>query len=758
MSNSVRSSVRTSDPYLEREKEKYTHPLPSREWILRILEVKAIPITQEALEEILEITDAERVIFHHRIKAMVRDGQVYINRRRMICVAEKLDLVKCRVEAHKDGFGFAVPLEEKAGRDYLLSEKTMRALMHGDIVMIHPGSFDRRGRREGRVVEILQRKHQEVVARLHVTDGVTIAIPEDKRLNQTILLPGTEVEKFLTGQVAVIVIDHYPDRVTPATGHIKEILGCYTDSGMEIEIAVRKHHLAHKFSQTALDEAAALVPTISAVEVQHRRDLRELPLLTIDGETAKDFDDAVCAVSKPDGSYQLIVAIADVSHYVQAGSTLDQEAYERGNSVYFPRRVLPMLPEALSNGLCSLVPQADRLCMVCDMTIDASGIVRHYEFYPGIMHSRARLTYTEVWNILQARVSHPCQKELMTLYTLYQHLRQQRKERGAIEFEGLQTQMIFDENNKIKKIIPEARNDAYRLIEECMLAANVSAAKFLLRHKHQALFRVHEGPTMEKLQILKQQLSLLGLSLKNYEDPKPTDYARLLGQLEERADKSLVETMLLRSLQQAVYQPENVGHFGLAYEAYTHFTSPIRRYPDLCVHRAIKGILKQQFYHPKSWSEIGLHCSGTERRAEEASREVEKWLKTYYMKDKLGEIFEGTISGLSSFGVFVMLKEIYIEGMIHISDLGQDYFHYVPEQLSAIGERTKVRFTVGDGVIVKVAQIDLDTCKIDLVLVSGGKKDKNSKDRAEPDRPSRLKKKSKSKSIKPNKGIKRATA
>ncbi|MCV2503443.1 MAG: ribonuclease R [Neisseriaceae bacterium] len=745
MSASNTQSLRLSDPNLSREKQKYEHPIPSREWILQILDDQQVPISYDDLVNLLDITPEEDTAFHNRIKAMVRDGQLYINRRNMICVADKIELVKCCVQGHKDGYGFAIPLDDIGKADFFLSEKQMRPLMHGDIVSVRGTSYDKRGRREGRVVEILERKNKELVVRLYVEGGVVIAVPEDKRINQKILLPNENVLEIVSGEVAVIEIDNYPNGITLATGHIKEILGNYADPGMEIEIAVRKYDLPYVFSEETLQEVANIPSSVTEEQIENRKDIRHIPLVTIDGETARDFDDAVYA-EKSNQGYRLIVAIADVSYYVRPNSAIDKDAYERGTSVYFPRRVIPMLPEELSNGICSLVPNEDRLCMVCDMQINSSGMIQRYEFYPAVMSSHARLTYTEVWNNLSMGGNYPFKRESETLYELYHILEKRRTKRGAIEFDSLQTQMIFDENNKIKEIVPEVRNDAHKIIEECMLAANVSAADFILKNQEQCLFRVHEGPTEEKLQILKEQLSLLGLSLSNYDDPNPMDYAQLIGQLNDREDKELVETMLLRSMQQAVYQPDNVGHFGLAYDAYLHFTSPIRRYPDLCAHRVIKGILDKVPYRPKSWSEIGSHCSYTERRAEDASRDVEKWLKTYYMRDKIGEIFEGTINGLTNFGVFVMLKDVYVEGMIHISDLGQDYFNYIPEQLAIVGERIKIRFTMGDNVIVKVAQADLDTCRIDLVLVSGGRKDKT-----EESSPNNINKKNKNKKTSRNK-------
>lgn len=723
------SDLRTRDPYLDREKQRYEKPLPSREWITEILEEEGIPLKIESLAEKLSITQEEYGFFERRIKAMVRDGQVLINRRGAVCKADKLALVKCRVEAHKDGFGFAVPLTANKQGDFVLYERQMRGVMHGDIVMVRPGGIDRRGRREGQVLEILERANTHIVGRFYLERGVAVLVPEDKRLTQTILLEPESVDmlKPQSGQVIQATIESYPIDQHPAVAKITDVLGNYADSGMEIEIAVRKHHLPHQFSDACLKAASKIPSSVLKKDSKGRIDLRNLPLVTIDGETARDFDDAVYA-EKQGRNYRLIVAIADVSHYVQPDDSIDKDAYERSTSVYFPRRVIPMLPENLSNGICSLNPEVDRLCMVCDMQISYMGNIKEYKFYPALMRSHARLTYNQVWQWLESGAQNPFKKEIDTLYKLFNILQKKRKQRGAVEFESTETQMLFDDNGKIESIIPVIRNDAHKLIEECMLAANVCAADFLLKNKHQTLFRNHLGPTPEKLATLREQLNLLGLSLGGGDKPSPKDYARLAEQFTERPDQELLQVMLLRSMQQAVYEHSNEGHFGLAYQHYAHFTSPIRRYPDLTVHRAIKAVLQNQTYQPaKSWAEMGAHSSYNERRADEASRDVENWLKTYYMQDQIGETFEGKISGITNFGIFVTLDNIHIEGLVHISDLGEDYFNYRPEIMAIEGERSGIRFSMGDRITVKVARADLDTSKIDLVLISGGTKARKGK-------------------------------
>ena len=737
MNKNIKSlNLREKDPFLKREKQRYEHPLPSREWIIELLEQKGVPSKIEVLARELSITEEEYEFFERRLKAMARDGQVLINRRGAVCAADKLDLVKCRVEAHKDGFGFAVPLTPTKDGDFVLYERQMRGIMHGDIVTVRPAGIDRKGRREGTVLDIVERAQSKVVGRFYMDRGVAILEAEDKRLNQSIVLEPDSVAHFKpeSGQVIVGEIETYPEQNRPAVAKIIEVLGDYADSGMEIEIAVRKHHLPHQFSEACAKAAKKIPDHVRKSDLKGRVDLRDLPLVTIDGETARDFDDAVFA-EKIGRNYRLVVAIADVSHYVRPDDAIDTDAQERSTSVYFPRRVIPMLPENLSNGICSLNPDVERLCMVCDMVITYAGNIKEYRFYPAVMRSHARLTYNQVWDWISDDLDHPHKAQIDTLYKLFKILQKKRFERGAVEFESVETQMLFDDNGKIEKIVPVVRNDAHKLIEECMLAANVCAAEFLIKNKHTTLFRNHLGPTPEKLATLREQLGLLGLQLGGGDNPTPKDYAALAEQFKGRPDAELLQVMMLRSMQQAVYEPHCDGHFGLAYEAYAHFTSPIRRYPDLTVHRAIKAVLNQQTYTPnKSWQALGVHTSFCERRADDASRDVENWLKTYYMRDKVGEIFEGKISGMTNFGLFVTLDGIHIDGLVHISDLGEDYFNFRPEIMAIEGERNGIRFNMGDKVSVRVARADLDTSKIDLTLISGGSsgKKRRTKNTAQP--------------------------
>jgi ribonuclease R len=711
-----RVSLRRSDPHLARERARYENPLPSREWILTVLEREGVPVPQQRLETLLDIAPAEQEAFERRVNAMERAGQIMRNRRGAICLAAKLDLIRGRVHGHADGYGFLIP--DDGSPDLFLNPSEMSRVLHGDRALVRESGVDRRGRREGSIVEVLERAQRRVVGRLHEEHGIALLVPEDKRISQDILVPREALAGAQTGQVAVVEIIQQPDHHIKPVGRVVEVLGGYADPGMEVEIALRKHDLPYEFSAAARGAADKLPHAVRKQDLNGRRDLRALPLVTIDGETARDFDDAVFC--RPEGKgFRLWVAIADVSHYVAHDSALDLDARSRGNSVYFPRRVIPMLPEELSNGLCSLNPDVDRLCVACEMSIGPRGDIKQYQFYPAVMHSQARLTYTAVAAALgddPGAVAPGLLPHLRDLYRLFHVLVKARKQRGAIDFETVETRMDFDEQGKIRRIVPVERNDAHRLIEECMLAANVCASDILQAHEHPALYRVHEGPTPEKLADLREFLREFGLHLGGGDEPHAKDYARLLEQIRGRPDTQLLQTVLLRSLQQALYSPENVGHFGLAYEAYTHFTSPIRRYPDLLVHRAIKAVLAGESYRPGDWSELGKHCSQTERRADEATRDVEAWLKCYYMRERINETFSATISGVAGFGVFVALDEVYVEGMVHVSELGNDYYHFDVSRHQLMGERTRRRFRLGDRVRVRLVRADLETTRLDFVL------------------------------------------
>ena len=671
--------------------------------------------------------------------------------------------VEGTVQGHRDGHGFVVRDDRQA--DLYLSQQEMRAVLHRDRVKARIVRFDRKGRPEGRVLDIIERKKAPIIGRLLHESGVWLVAPEDKRYGQDILIPKNAVANATAGQVVAIELTEPPSMYSQPVGRVTEVLGEIDDPGMEIEIAVRKYEVPHRFSPETLAQAAGLPDKIRPIDRKSRIDLTDVALVTIDGEDARDFDDAVycepavvgksAGRSKAPNGWRVLVAIADVSHYVKPGEPLDNDAYERATSVYFPRRVIPMLPEKLSNGLCSLNPNEDRLAMVCDMLITATGEIHAYQFFPAIINSHARFTYNEVAAILgntrgpEAARRKDLVDDLLNLNEVYRALVKERGKRGAIDFETTETQIVCDDNGRIEKIIPRTRNEAHKLIEEAMLAANVCAADFIAGAKHPSLYRVHEGPTPEKKTLLQNYLKALGLGLSISDDPKPREYQQIAAATKDRIDAEQIHSMLLRSMQQAIYTATNSGHFGLAFEAYTHFTSPIRRYPDLLVHRVIKALLGQRRFHliasdktrvpelrrggkpahraPKPasqeatlWEAAGAHCSANERRADDASRDVEAWLKCRYMREHLGEEFSGTVSAATSFGLFVLLDSLYVEGLVHITELGGEYYRFDEARQELRGERSGVRYAIGTRVRVQVSRVDLDGRKIDFRMVRDG--------------------------------------
>lgn len=714
------------DPHFDREAQKYEQPIPSREYIMEQLSARGTPASFAQIAEELKLSSEQDLeALRRRLRAMERDAQLIVNRQGDYGLTQKMDLIAGRVVGHSDGFGFLVP--DEGGDDLFLSPKQMRSLLHGDRALVSVIGIDRRGRREGALVEVLERANLRVVGRFHMEHGLSFVIPSNSRINQDIAVPPEHRGGATIGQIVEVEIIEQPNPRSQPIGRITEVLGDHMAPGMEIDIAIRSHDLPYEWPDAVEREIAALTAEVPEAAKAGREDIRALPLVTIDGEDARDFDDAVFC--EPHGKgWRLIVAIADVSSYVMPRTALENEARLRGTSVYFPGQVIPMLPEILSNGLCSINPNVDRLCLVCEMFITAAGQVREYRFFEGVMRSWARLTYTEVAAAVvdrEEKIRSHLKKvlpHLEDLHALYGVLRKQRDKRGAIDFDTTETKIVFGRERKIERIVPLERNDAHRMIEEYMVAANVAAAEFLLERKIPALYRVHAGPTLEKLADLRSFLAELGLSLGGGEEPQPKHYAKLLDSVRGRPDARLIQTVLLRSLSQAVYSPDNTGHFGLAYEAYTHFTSPIRRFPDLMVHRAIRHLLAggrpATFTHSHAdMVSTGEHCSMTERRADEATRDAVDWLKCEYMQDKVGEVFEGLITGVTSFGLFVELREVYVEGLLHITSLGKDYYHFDPVKRHLVGERTKIIYRLADTIAVRVVRVDLDERKIDFELV-----------------------------------------
>ena len=725
--------------------------VPSREEILESLRTALVPLSPEDLATRLGLESAETLKgFDRRIAAMERDGQLLPNRKGVLLLANKLDFVAGRVQGHRDGFGFLV--RDGGGPDLFLSPREMLKVLHGDRVLVKP-TGEYRGKPEATIVEVIERRTNRLVGRFLNERGMTIVVPEDQRIKHDVLIPPGDTGGAQHGQVVSVDIIEQPTRHTQPLGRVAEILGEIDDPGMEIEIAVRKFDVPVEFSDAALRQTDKLPDAVRKQDLKDRVDLRDVAFITIDGEDARDFDDAVYCEEVDLGSgrkrpaWRLLVAIADVSHYVRPEDALDIDARTRGTSVYFPRRVIPMLPEKLSNGLCSLKPEVDRLVLVCDMVIPLTGAkagtVAAYQFYNAVIHSQARTTYNQVWETLQqpqgptARSLSHVIPQIQGLHSVFQLLQQSRKTRGAIDFDTVETKIVCNELGRIEKIIGLVRNDAHRLIEECMLAANTCAADFMMRSKHIGLYRVHEGPTTDKLKALREFLRTLGLSIGGGTEPSAKDYAELLDKARARPDYALLQTMCLRSMQQAIYGPDNMGHFGLSYPAYTHFTSPIRRYPDLLTHRVIKALLKGERYQPALhgfvaapgatkqeyehdlWERLGLMLSGTERRADEASRDVEAWLKCWFVKERVGETFSGRVTGVASFGIFVTLDTLHVEGMVHVSELGTEYFQFNESLHELRGERTGMRYRLTDAVQVQVARVDLEARRIEFRLVTG---------------------------------------
>lgn len=740
------------DPHFEREQDKYENPIPSREYIIDYLRSQKSPITRDSIAAALNIQEEEQLeALRRRLRAMERDGELVFTRGQSYGLPEKMDLIPGTVLGHREGFGFFKP--DEGGDDLFISNRDMLMYFHGDKVLAQKAGTDRRGRREARLVRLIQPRSAAIVGRYHVDSGMAFVIADDKRITQEILVANEDRNGARQGDVVVVELTRRPGRFVKAAGKVTEVLGKQMAPGMEIEIALRNYDLPHTWSPVIEKKLRRIPDEVTDADKVGRVDLRHLPLVTIDGEDARDFDDAVYAEKKAGGGWRLWVAIADVSYYVRTDSALDTEARARGNSVYFPSQVIPMLPEKISNGLCSLNPHVDRLCMVAEMTVSAKGKLSGYKFYPAVMYSHARFTYTQVAEMLEGGPIAPEHEalfpHLQCLQSLYLALDEQRAERGAIAFETMETQFIFNEQRKIDKIVPRGRNQAHKIIEECMILANVSAAKFVKKHKGDVLYRVHEAPSEQKLANFKEFLAERGLTMPGGLEPTPSDYQNVMLQIADRPDAELIQVMLLRSMRQAIYTPDNEGHFGLALEEYAHFTSPIRRYPDLVLHRVIRYLLAKErgeatekwtqdggyYYQLDELDQLGEECSTTERRADEATRDVSDWLKCEFMQDHVGDTFEAVIASVTSFGLFVRLNELFIDGLVHISSLGSDYYQFDPMRQRLIGEHTGQVYQVGDPVTVKVAAVNLDDRQIDLVMLGDDGKGGKRKASASRDKP-----------------------
>ena len=733
-----RKNLISQDPHYKQELEKYGNPIPSREFILSVIRDNNAPMNRDEILAALSIRNEDQIeAMRRRLRAMENNGQLVFTKRKRDALPEKLDLFKGTVIGHREGFGF-LQVDGKKD-DLFIPNHQMQRVMHGDFVLAQPAGLDRRGRREVRIVRVLESRKKQIVGHFFLENGFGYVVPDDSRIGRDILVPNEHRNGARMGQVVVVELQERSASFNQAIGVITEILGDNMAKGMEVEIALRNHDIPHKFPSAVEKYVKKFTEEVPEEAKKGRVDLRNLPLVTIDGEDARDFDDAVYCEKHGKG-WKLWVAIADVSYYVRLRSALDVEAHNRGNSVYFPNRVVPMLPEILSNGLCSLNPQVDRLCMVCEMQISAKGKLTDYRFYEAVMNSHARLTYTKVAKMLEgdeelrSRYS-TLVPHLEDLYKLYQALLSARHQRGAIDFETIETKFIFNAMGRIERIEPVVRNDAHKIIEECMILANIAAANFMEKHKEPALYRIHSTPSEEKLTSFRTFLSEFGLTLEGGLKPTTKDYAALLEKVKERPDHELIQTMLLRSLSQAVYHADNIGHFGLALEEYAHFTSPIRRYPDLTLHRGIKYLLAKEQgakrkttdtggYH-YSFDEmdlLGNHCSMTERRADDATREVADWLKCEYMQDHVGGEFSGVISSVTGFGLFVRLDDLFIDGLVHISTLENDYYQFDAAKQRLIGENSGMQYRLGDKVRIKVEAVHLENKMVDFSLMGSERK------------------------------------
>lgn len=754
-----------NDPHAQREAKKYEKPVASRELLLSLIEKCSPPPTFNTLVKTLKYQEEHLLIgLKRRLRAMENSGQLVFNQFKQYAIPAKNSLLTGTVIGHRDGFGFFTPDNDssksdasiKQGKDLYISSHEMQRVFHGDVVQaILVDRTDRKGRKEVKILEVIEPRKTPIVGRFYIDHHICTVVPEDSKIKQEILIDPKAKLGARHGQMVVVNLIQRPTKRSHAIGEVIEVLGDHMAPGMEIEIALRAHDLPYEFSHTVQAEVASIADEVEESAKLPRKDLRDLPLVTIDGEDARDFDDAVYCQKEPAGGWRLWVAIADVSYYVRHGTALDEEAISRGNSVYFPSQVIPMLPEKLSNGLCSLNPDVDRLCMVCEMTVTSTGEMSGSQFYPAVMRSKARFTYSKVAAILDTKAGQANEEnaeseeseanqigqalineysalvpDLENLKDMYLVLSDARNKRGAIAFETEESLFIFNEDKKIEKIVPLIRNDAHKIIEECMILANVATAQFIEKHDKPGLFRVHDKPSEDKYNNFVTYLAELGIPLPNREEPEPQDYCDILAKIAGRPDQELIQTMLLRSMRQAVYQSDNLGHFGLALESYSHFTSPIRRYPDLVVHRVIKAILLQDAknqvkdeanagaydYKLEEVIELGEHCSMTERRADEATRDVSDWLKCEFMQDHVGDSFTGVISTVTNFGLFVRLHDLHIEGLVHITSLGRDYYHYDDVRMCLTGENTGVKYRVGDVVTVQVAAVNLDEKKIDLAM------------------------------------------
>lgn len=721
---------RIKDPEAKSEARRYQNPVASRTLILKTISENGM-MTQSSVFKELHVKPEQEEGVSRRLAAMVRDGQLIQNRRGGYLPVDEKHLIRGHVIAHAEGYGFLVP--DEGGDDLFLNAKQMRGVLHGDRAVATVAGVDRRGRLEGSVVSVIERANTTLIGRLFIEEGIAFIVPDNKRITDNILIPTNMIGDATAGQIVKVEITSQPTKRKQAVAKVVDVIGEHMAPGMEVEMAIHNHSIPYEFSEATASQAEKFGESVREEDktTNNRVDLRDLYLVTIDGEDARDFDDAVYCEPRGEGQdkgWKLIVAIADVAHYVDLGSALDEEAYERATSVYFPGRVVPMLPEALSNGLCSINPDVDRLCMVCEMFVNDQGEIESYDFKEGVMRSHARLTYTQVAEALAAdgtgEIAADVYPHIVNMNEMYLALSAARVQRGTIEFDTTETVINFTDDKRIASIRPSVRNEAHKIIEECMISANVCAAKYIAKSKNSCLYRVHEDPADEKIEDLRGFLGDLNLKLgEPSRKISSSDYAELSERIKGRDDFHMIQTLMLRSMKQAIYKAENSGHFGLALTHYAHFTSPIRRYPDLLVHRALKHIVRKgktadYMYTQDRMMIMGEHCSNNERRANEATRDAEFALKCEYMLDKVGQDYDAHVTGVVGFGLFVELDEHFVEGLIHITNLPKDYYVFDPKTHLLVGENRGKQFGLNDKIRIRVARVDMDDRKIDFELLS----------------------------------------
>ena len=697
----------------------------SAEELLQVMREEDRPLLLREILHRLGLQKEQRRGAREWLRGLAEEGRVVRIRGNRYGLPSKMNLIVGRVKAHPDGYGFVIP-ESEEEEDIFISPRNLKEAMHGDRVVARIESVRKKGR-EGSVIRILERKTRKVVGKFMRAKNYSYIIPEDERILQEVFIPEGETKRARPDQIVVAEITQYPTERARPVGRITHLLGYPDDPDIEPQIIIHKYDLPHRFSSAAIKEAQNFPLTPPPPEYKDRVDLRGIPTFTIDGENARDFDDAVSIEKEKDGGMKLYVSISDVSHYVKGETALDNEAYFRGTSVYFPDRAIPMFPTEISNEICCLHPRMDRLTLTAELRYDANGEGRGIKFYSSVIRSDERLTYTWVRKMLVDGDSELKGKfkdllpSLELMADLCRELRRRRAERGAIDFDLPEPTVILNLQGETEEVIRAERNLAHQIIEEFMIAANEAVAHFMEERGFPFIYRIHEPPKKEMIDEFRRFISQLGYKMRKDSDHSPKEFQRILSEVKGRPEERVVNEILLRSMKWAKYSAINLGHFGLASDGYTHFTSPIRRYPDLIVHRLLKKVLsKKEVKLPEEiLANKADYLSNRERVAMEAEREILNRYRVRFMRDKIGEEFEGIISGVTAFGFFVELKNIFVEGLVRVTSLYDDYYQYHEKRYCLVGERTHKTFRIGDKVKVRVERVDLERRHIDFGIIQG---------------------------------------